>query len=171
MAIMEHAYYGSFGYQVSIFFYLFHFSISFFLFRYHQIFELPQWDLQCNGLIAKLSWYISCPLWMPSTIRRLVLQLAQCLVYCIVQWIVRKYMVKWSIFRDFLCFLIATSGVWKFLTLSYATPEEARAYYEIIVCSLCLCLFSKVTSFFAASSRYGSPDELKALVDEAHRQI
>ncbi|XP_070532672.1 1,4-alpha-glucan-branching enzyme-like [Ptychodera flava] len=27
----------------------------------------------------------------------------------------------------------------------------------------------QVTSFFAASSRYGTPDELKALVDEAHR--
>ena len=27
----------------------------------------------------------------------------------------------------------------------------------------------KVTSFFAPSSRYGTPDELKALVDEAHR--
>ena len=27
----------------------------------------------------------------------------------------------------------------------------------------------KVTSFFAPSSRYGTPEELKALVDEAHR--
>ena len=28
----------------------------------------------------------------------------------------------------------------------------------------------QVTSFFAASSRYGTPEELKALIDEAHRQ-
>lgn len=28
---------------------------------------------------------------------------------------------------------------------------------------------AKVTSFFAPSSRYGTPDELRALVDEAHR--
>lgn len=27
----------------------------------------------------------------------------------------------------------------------------------------------QVTSFFAASSRYGTPDELKQLIDEAHR--
>ena len=27
----------------------------------------------------------------------------------------------------------------------------------------------QVTSFFAASSRYGTPEELKALIDEAHR--
>jgi 1,4-alpha-glucan branching enzyme len=26
-----------------------------------------------------------------------------------------------------------------------------------------------VTNFFGASSRFGTPDELKALIDEAHR--
>ena len=31
------------------------------------------------------------------------------------------------------------------------------------------CFFAKVTSFFAPSSRYGTPEDLRQLIDEAHR--
>lgn len=34
---------------------------------------------------------------------------------------------------------------------------------------ICLIILNKVTSFFAASSRYGTPDELKELIDTAHQ--
>lgn len=45
--------------------------------------------------------------------------------------------------------------------LALPCPLQEHAYYG--------SFGYHVTNFFAASSRFGTPDELKAMIDEAHR--